>query len=75
MGLFNFYCRFVQGFIQIAAPLNALLKKDDDFIWSDKPEKSFNTLKTRLTEAPILAYPDLNLPFILTTDASGKGLG
>ena len=75
MRLFNFYLRFVQGFSQIAAPLNSLLQKDAEFIWSDKHDKSFNTLKTTLTEAPILAYPDLNLPFILTTDASGTGLG
>ena len=52
-----------------------MLRKDAEFIWPDKHKKSFNTLKTRLTEAPILAYPDLNLPFILITDASGTGLG
>ena len=69
MGLFNFYRRFVKGFSQIAAPLNVLLKKDSEFKWSEQCQKAFTTLKNKLTEAPILAYPNLNLPFTLTTDA------
>ena len=32
-------------------------------------------LKKALTEAPILAYPDFNLPFILACDASDVGIG
>ena len=32
-------------------------------------------LLTCLTEPPILAYPDYNVPFILHTDASSEGLG
>jgi hypothetical protein len=30
---------------------------------------------TRITTAPILAYPDYNEPFVLHTDASQEGLG
>jgi hypothetical protein len=30
---------------------------------------------TRITSAPILAYPDYNEPFVLHTDASQEGLG
>jgi hypothetical protein len=32
-------------------------------------------LVTRITSAPILAYPDYNEPFVLHTDASQEGLG
>ena len=36
---------------------------------------AFDKLKKVLTEAPILAYPDFSLPFILATDASDDALG
>lgn len=33
------------------------------------------SLKEHLLNAPILQFPDWNLPFILTTDASSVALG
>jgi hypothetical protein len=32
-------------------------------------------MKKQLTTALVLAFPDLTIPFILTTDASYQGLG
>ena len=75
MGLFNFYRRFVQGFSQIAAPLNTLLGKDAEFKWTRECDEAFNLLKSKLIEAPVLGYPDMTVPFTLTTDASGSGIG
>ena len=45
------------------------------YVWTAECQSAFNTLKTLMTTAPILAYADYNLPFILQTDASGTGLG
>jgi len=45
------------------------------FIWSDKCENSFTTLKELLTSAPILSYPDSKGQFIVDTDASNFGMG
>ena len=36
-----------------------LLKKDTKFVWSDECERAFKELKSRLTKAPILRYPEL----------------
>ena len=36
---------------------------------------AFDTLKKALTEAPILAYPDFNLPFLLATGTSNDAIG
>ena len=47
------------------------------FSWSAECESSFQLLKSALTQAPILAYPDLNQnssPFVLQMDASTFGL-
>jgi hypothetical protein len=75
LGLFSYYRKFVKDFSSIAKPMTELLKKEVEFIWEEKQQKAFNELKRRLTIAPILGYPDYNKPFILFTDASGKGLG
>lgn len=75
LGLCNYYRRFIQGFAEIAAPLTQLLKKNSPFVWSDECNKAFLQLKHGLTTAPILAYPNMDRPFVLYTDASGSAIG
>lgn len=43
--------------------------------WTEECDKSFEALKAKLTTAPVLAYADFSLPFILEVDASHGGLG
>ena len=54
----------------MAKPLTELTKKDRPFIWSESQQKAFESIKEKLCTAPVLAYPNFDLPFILTTDAS-----
>ena len=75
LGLCSYYRRFIKGFSKIAKPLNELLQKNRKFVWTEAQQKAFETLKTKLIEQPILAYPDFNKEFMLITDASGEGLG
>lgn len=42
-------------------------------MWTDNYEVAFQTLKERLTTAPVLGYPDDRLPFVHQMDASGEG--
>jgi hypothetical protein len=71
----SYYRRFVANFSHIAAPLHKLLKKDTRYEWTADHEQAFQSLKVKLVSPPILRYPDFNRRFVLTTDASGEGLG
>jgi hypothetical protein len=52
-----------------------LLKKTNGFEWTPECEKSFQTLKTKLTTTPVLALPDIRQDFVVYCDASRQGLG
>ncbi|GJY31454.1 reverse transcriptase domain-containing protein [Tanacetum coccineum] len=53
-----------------ARPMTHLLEKETPFVFSKDCIDAFETLKKKLTEAPILVVPDWNLPFELMCDAS-----
>ncbi|KAL7286467.1 hypothetical protein TKK_0019413 [Trichogramma kaykai] len=75
IGLAGYYRRFIEKFATIAKPLFKLLQKDTPFIWNEKAQKVFDTLKTCLTTTPVLAFPKLDEPYNITTDASGYAVG
>ena len=75
LGLAGYYRRFITDFSRIAKPMTELLKKGVKFVWNDKCEEAFQTLKARLTTAPVLSTPDSTKPFDVYCDASGTGLG
>nr|GEV47526.1 reverse transcriptase domain-containing protein [Tanacetum cinerariifolium] len=61
----EFYRRFIQDFSKIARPMTHLLEKETLIFFSEECIESFNTVKRKLTEAPILIAPDWDLPFEL----------
>ena len=75
LGHAGFYRRFIQDFSKIARPITHLLEKDAPFIFSPECIEAFETLKKKLTEAPILVAPDWDLPFELMCDASDFAIG
>ncbi|KAG8483030.1 hypothetical protein CXB51_021959 [Gossypium anomalum] len=75
LGLAGYYRRFVKGFSMIATPMTKLLQKDVKFEWSEKCQKSFDQLKTYLTEAPVLVQPESGKEFVIYSDAPLLGLG
>ena len=50
--------------------MNALTRKDTEFVWTDVCQKSFDLLKAMVSEEPILVYPDPFKPYVHFTDAS-----
>ncbi|GJZ13296.1 reverse transcriptase domain-containing protein [Tanacetum coccineum] len=72
LGTAGFYRRFIQDFSKIARPMTHLLEKETPFVFSEECIDSFNTLKIKLTEAPILIAPDWDLPFELILEIALK---
>lgn len=87
LGFASYYRRFVEGFAKLASPLHRLVAELGGSrsrqgsgrslaeAWSEECEVSFEQLKSKLVSAPVLAYADFQLPFILEVDASYSGLG
>nr|GEW36318.1 reverse transcriptase domain-containing protein [Tanacetum cinerariifolium] len=67
--------RFIKDFSKIARPMTRLLEKDTLFLFSKKCVEAFQTLKRKLSEAPILISPDWDMPFELMCDASHFAIG
>jgi len=59
LGLAGYCRRFILNFSRIAKPLTEPLKKNTPYIWDDRTEKAFVTLKTLLTTEPLQQCPDL----------------
>lgn len=90
LGFAGFYRRFVKDYSKLAEPLHTLLRgektkkgkkkkpqkpKAMPWTWGASQQSAFEALIQKLTSAPILAYADYSLPFLLHVDASGFGLG
>ena len=60
---------------KIATPLCRLLEKDTKFNLDESCKNSFEEIKSRLVEAPIMAKPDWNREFEIMCDASDFAMG
>ncbi len=74
IGLCGYYGLFINGIAKLAPPLTQLLKKEVPLHWNALQERSFNDLKVALINAPVLAFPDYKLSFVIYKDASAVGL-
>jgi len=75
LGLAGYYRRFIENFSKIAKPMTELLKNGVKFEWFQAYAEAFQTLKDRLTTAPVLAQLNIHKSFGVYCDASRIGLG
>ena len=74
-GLCSYYRRLISGFARIFHPINEVAKLNAQFKWGPEQQKAFETLRDKLSTAPVLALPDFSREFFLQCDASNIALG
>ena len=75
VNLAGYYRKHIEHFSDIARPLHELTKKNKRFEWGPRQQQAFETLKQKLTTAPLLAAPIEGGRYVLDTDASDEALG
>jgi len=76
--LWNFYRKFIQGYVQILAPITDLLRGNGkDFCFGEAQEAAFLKIVLLFTsgKTPILRHFDINRPALIETDTSDFALG
>ena len=80
IGALGWYRKFLPKFATVAAPIHAVTnftkRNRHKFRWRFAQSRAFHELKNMLITEPLfLHYPVPDKPLILTTDASGIGIG
>ena len=75
LGMITYSHQYIQNYSTIAAPLRKLTKKDEPFIWGPEQETTFTILKSKIVEAPVMAFYNPIAKTHLVVDASPVGLG
>ncbi|GJS39405.1 reverse transcriptase domain-containing protein [Tanacetum coccineum] len=71
----GFYWRFIKDFSKISHLMTKLIEKDSVFDFNEECIKAFETLKKKLTNAPIMVSPDWSQPFKLMCVARNFAVG
>ena len=74
LGFVNFYHSHIGHMSSEAGGLYEAAKAER-FQWDEQCEEAFRALNWRLINSPLRAHPDFTKHFILSTDASGYGVG
>ena len=75
LGCTGWFRDHIPKYAEIAHSLTELTKKSIKFYWSNEANIAFETLKEKITTAPVLAYFDPTRPCTIYCDASGVGVG
>ena len=75
LGAIQYLSKYIDNLSAQTDSLRQLLKKDQDWLWTEEHTQAFENLKQKITEIPCLAHYNSDYPNIITTDASTKGLG
>ena len=75
LGAIQYLAKYIENLSAQTDILRKLLKKQNEWNWTQEHTEAFNNLKKLITQLPCLAHYNADKENILTTDASTKGLG
>ncbi|KAH8343594.1 hypothetical protein KR067_003229 [Drosophila pandora] len=86
LGMTSYYRKFIQDYAKVAKPLTNLTRGEFARVKASQSRKvpielddvalqAFNDLKAILASSEVLAFPNFNKPFHLTTEASDYAIG
>ena len=75
LGAIQYLSKYIDNLSAQTDSLRQLLKKKNEWIWTEEHTQAFENLKQKITEIPSLAHYNSNYPNVITTDASTKGSG
>ncbi|KAL8578109.1 hypothetical protein ACOMHN_055429 [Nucella lapillus] len=77
LGLVGYYRQYVPNFASVTAPISDLLTKkaSRSVVWSPACAQALRNIQEILSSHPVLLLPDMDLQFVVRTDASSVGIG
>ena len=75
LGHTGYYRKFIRYYSDMTYALEQLLREDKEFNWIEECHISFEKLKRKLVEAPILRFPNWSTKFHVHINASGLTIG
>ena len=75
LGSINYLSRFIPGLSQLHKPLQALIKKNSEYVWTDVHDRVFQDLKNMVSEDCLIQFYDPHKPLFIECDASKQGIG
>ena len=75
LGSVNYLCCFIPGLSQLCKPLQALIKKDSEYVWTAVHDKAFQNLKDMVSEDCLIQFYNPHKPLFIECDASRQGIG
>ena len=75
LGSVNYLSHFIAGLSQLYRPLQALIKKNSEYIWTAVHDKAFQDLKDMVSEDCLIQFYNPHKPLFIECDASKQGIG
>lgn len=75
LGMFKFFSKFIPNLSQLTYNMRNLTKNNIQFNWTSDHQNELDTLKTLITQKPILKIFNENKQITIQTDSSSKGMG
>ena len=75
LGMTGYYRQYMPDYARTARPLTELTKKHARFHWGEEQDHAWRQLRDNLISTTVMAYPCLDRPYKLYTDACDYAVG